>query len=451
MIDIERIIELRRQGKRWRQIGKAFDRSGELIRQIVAREYGLERAVIRTCRHCEQKFMVGDVVVPWNVGAAAQAAYCSPRCKKAAANQRLYKKRKKTGKVESKYITVPEAVNLFGKQEKTWYDAFKKGFVQGMDETPGVLRLVRDEVKLYAENPPGFGWHKGGEYWRKAVGLPNNIPDGYDLILSFDSYPNRKHLNYLVRSGKLEAITIDGRRYVQTAQAAAALRDRPSQSQQKESRPKKERSPKPNRRPRATPERYHALAQDKGIRWLGPEVPSRLDHKTRWRCSEGHEWEASFTTIKRSHRNGCFICFHQTGTKPSRPASDYHKLAQQRGIEWLGPYTGSTNANTKWRCAEGHEYQTTYHNIRSAKGNGCQQCFQAKYGSAYYHALAQQKGVTWLGTDVPEYTRFNTLWRCEVGHEYEASYQNVKASKRTGCKQCFVASMRKGGSVRSGE
>lgn len=450
-MDIERILELRRQGNGWRQIGQAFDRSGELVRLVVDREYGLDKATLRTCRHCGRMFMLGDVVIPWNVGVAAQAAYCSPKCKKAAANQRLYKKRKKTGKAGNKYITVPQAVNLYGKQHKTWYDAFKKDFVQGVEEG-GTLLLVWDEVKLYAESPPGFGWHKGGEYWRKSVGLSNNIPDGWDLILSFDSAADRKHLNYLVRAGKLEDIMIDGRRYVRVDQAAAALRNRSIEFHGEESPQKKGRKPKPSQRLAATAERYHALAQEKGIRWIGLEVPSRLDRKTRWRCGEGHEWGASFVTIKRSNRNGCFVCFNKVRARPSRPDSDYHELARQRGIEWLGPYTGNTGDRTRWRCEAGHEYATTYHTIQSSKGNGCQRChLQTKHGESEYHALARHKGIAWLGKDVPERTSVHTLWRCEAGHEYAASYQNIRASKRTGCRQCFVASMKKVARVRSTE
>lgn len=47
---------------------------------------------------------------------------------------------------------------------------------------------------------------------------------------------------------------------------------------------------------RLKPEQYEALGRARGYAWLGPEVRYNSD-PTRWRCTRGHEWSASYSCI----------------------------------------------------------------------------------------------------------------------------------------------------------
>jgi very-short-patch-repair endonuclease len=55
-----------------------------------------------------------------------------------------------------------------------------------------------------------------------------------------------------------------------------------------------------------TPDDYHALAEERGYRWLGPEVPN-VRTKTNWECEKGHRWEAVYANVKHAG-SGCPIC-----------------------------------------------------------------------------------------------------------------------------------------------
>jgi hypothetical protein len=79
---------------------------------------------------------------------------------------------------------------------------------------------------------------------------------------------------------------------------------------------------------RKTSADYHTLAEKRGFRWLGHEVPN-IQTKTHWGCEEGHQWEGIYNSIQR--RTGCLFC---TDNLPKTP-EDYKALAQERGLRWL--------------------------------------------------------------------------------------------------------------------
>lgn len=167
---------------------------------------------------------------------------------------------------------------------------------------------------------------------------------------------------------------------------------------------------------RKTSADYHALANDRGFHWLGPEVPNNMT-KTRWACQEGHQWEAAYTKIQQGR--GCPYC---AGVVHKTPA-DYSALAAERGFTWLGREVLNTSTNTQWACQEGHNWDTSYSSI--LQGSGCPYCAgTARKTPDDYHSLAEKNGVTWLGPEVPN-VRTKTRWRCSEGHEWDAPYGSV--------------------------
>ncbi len=55
-------------------------------------------------------------------------------------------------------------------------------------------------------------------------------------------------------------------------------------------------------------EDFRALAEARGLRWLGPElVNSRA--KTGWQCGQGHRWQGRYDNIQQGH--GCPVCYEK--------------------------------------------------------------------------------------------------------------------------------------------
>jgi len=175
---------------------------------------------------------------------------------------------------------------------------------------------------------------------------------------------------------------------------------------------------------RKTSDDYHALANKRGIIWLGSEV-AKTELKTEWKCPHGHSWRSSYHSVKL---NGCPVC---AGNAP-KLSSDYHELAGQRGFIWLGPEVNRTGAKTNWQCSQGHKWSTHYNSIQ--QGRGCPVCSgNVKRIEVDYHKLARSKNFNWVGSVVVN-THIATKWRCSKGHIWDASYHSIQGG--SGCPMC---------------
>jgi len=181
---------------------------------------------------------------------------------------------------------------------------------------------------------------------------------------------------------------------------------------------------------RKTTEDYHALAKERGFRWLGPAVPN-VRTKTLWECAQGHQWQARYTNIKKG--TGCPVC---AGNVPKTPA-DYHTLAERRGFQWLGPEVPNVRTKTGWECGQGHQWEAVYSNIR--RGSGCPVCarkvrtYKRRKTPDDYHALAERRGFRWLGPEAFN-VHARTIWECDQGHRWETAYSTVQ--RGSGCPFC---------------
>ena len=92
------------------------------------------------------------------------------------------------------------------------------------------------------------------------------------------------------------------------------------------------------------------------------------------------------------------------------------------------------NSNTKllWRCAVGHEFEAVQCSV--AAGHWCPDCAGTRKGSLEdLHAVARQRGGDCLSR---EYLGVGAphRWRCAEGHEWEAVARRVK--RGTWCPTC---------------
>ena len=184
------------------------------------------------------------------------------------------------------------------------------------------------------------------------------------------------------------------------------------------------------REQRHGPADYHALAEKRGIFWLGPAVNSALA-QTVWECPCEHRWSARFNTIQQGR--GCPRCGRERGAaRVRRQPAEYHRVAAARGFKWLGPVVQSGKARTEWACEEGHRWFSTYNRID--QGSGCRLCAGlAPLTSADFHGLAARRGFAWLGTDTVN-SRTRTPWRCGVDHHWNATYSSLSGG--SGCPEC---------------
>lgn len=177
-----------------------------------------------------------------------------------------------------------------------------------------------------------------------------------------------------------------------------------------------------------TPRDYHNLARTNDFKWIGKKFPENIATKTLWRCLEGHEWETTYASIQE---NGCPYC---SGVA-KKAIEDYHGLAEERGFKWIGEeLPRGVRIKTKWECKQGHQWETPYNHIQ--QGTGCPHCAGlAKKVIEDYYSLASERGFEWIGEELPEYVAIKTPWRCPQKHEWEACYSSIQQG--SGCPHCL--------------
>lgn len=127
------------------------------------------------------------------------------------------------------------------------------------------------------------------------------------------------------------------------------------------------------------------------------------------------------------------------GIRKTKRPDDYHQLANDRGLLWLGPAVSNVMKKTNWRCHQGHEWKVPYSQIQ--KGRGCPACYRQKqrYQPDVYRNLAQERGFEWLGPPVTNVMK-KTAWRCSRNHIWYAPYHHLR--RGSGCPVCSKRSWR---------
>lgn len=143
--------------------------------------------------------------------------------------------------------------------------------------------------------------------------------------------------------------------------------------------------------------------------------------KMKWRCCEGHVWNATPGHIKSGE--WCPNCSQNV----VKTLEDMRILAQIEGGECLA--TEYSNAHTKltWRCSEGHEWEAVPNSVQ--QGSWCPYCSgNVPLAIDEMKEIAKSRGGECLS---PEYrnNRYKLRWQCSIGHEWEASPGNIKKGK----------------------
>ena len=104
-----------------------------------------------------------------------------------------------------------------------------------------------------------------------------------------------------------------------------------------------------------------------------------VDKLHKFRCAEGHEWEATPTNIRHSRGVGtwCNECSKKVIGDKSRKYTieDMHKLAKSKKGKFLSDEFKNVNHNYDWECEKGHRWSTAPMYV--IKGTWCRKCSSA--------------------------------------------------------------------------
>ena len=108
------------------------------------------------------------------------------------------------------------------------------------------------------------------------------------------------------------------------------------------------------------------IAKNKGGECLSTGYVNN-NTKMKFRCKEGHEWEATPSSIK-SRKSWCPDCAGNT----KNTIKEMQEIAQQRKGKCLSTEYVNTKTNLKWKCECGHEWEARPSSIKS--GSWCPRC-----------------------------------------------------------------------------
>lgn len=180
-------------------------------------------------------------------------------------------------------------------------------------------------------------------------------------------------------------------------------------------------------------EDMHTLAKEHRGKCLSTEY---LNNKTplEWQCEKGHRWKARPDSV----RNGkwCLIC---SGKQPLT-IELMREIAGQHGGKCISTEYVNDDTKLKWQCAEGHVWEARSQNIR--KGQWCRVCSGAlKLTIEEMRSIAESKGGKCLSSEYKD-NKTKLKWQCSEGHIWEATPNPIK-SKGNWCPTCAIKNHKK--------
>jgi Zn finger protein HypA/HybF involved in hydrogenase expression len=125
-----------------------------------------------------------------------------------------------------------------------------------------------------------------------------------------------------------------------------------------------------------TIEEMHRMAKERGGECLSTKYSNSIT-KLRWRCAQGHEWEAVPSSLRAG--TWCPVCgvkkrvSTRTGKTAPLGIEAMDALAAKHGGKCISRIYKSSREKLSWRCDKGHEWTATYNSVKSNR-TWCPRC-----------------------------------------------------------------------------
>ena len=175
--------------------------------------------------------------------------------------------------------------------------------------------------------------------------------------------------------------------------------------------------------------------------------------KIWWKCSKGHEWEASIYSRKN---NKCPICSNKMILVGINDLATVNpELAKEWNYEKNGELkptmvTRGSQKKVWWKCEKGHEWEASIHHRNN--GSGCPICANKQVLKGYNDLatinpeLAKEWNNEKNGKLKPDMITANSnkkvWWKCKEGHEWQVDICN--RNNGYGCPICANRKIIKG-------
>jgi hypothetical protein len=122
---------------------------------------------------------------------------------------------------------------------------------------------------------------------------------------------------------------------------------------------------------RQTIESMQSIAKERGGECLSDDYVNSQT-KLQWRCSEGHQWEATPNKVKSGR--WCPTCYNKTrGDFRRLSLEEMVQIAAARGGRCLSEVYTNNRTKLLWECSQGHTWEAVPSGVK--KGTWCPECY----------------------------------------------------------------------------
>ena len=161
-----------------------------------------------------------------------------------------------------------------------------------------------------------------------------------------------------------------------------------------------------------------------------------------WLCELGHKFFATIANRTGKFQSGCPYCSNKSVLRGYNDLATLYPLIASEAWEW-DPETVTPGHSRKltWKCSEGHFFKKAPSGRTGTKNRGCPVCsnFEILAGFndlATTHPTLAAEAHNWDPTQVSAGARNSVLWRCSIGHIYQARVDSRTRKKPTDCPTC---------------
>ena len=180
---------------------------------------------------------------------------------------------------------------------------------------------------------------------------------------------------------------------------------------------------------------------------LKPEHVSKgSGKKVWWKCKEGHEWQSEVYNRTGNNHSGCPYCREKNKKTLEETNPELKEIwnYERNEAKSAKDFSYSSNKVVWWKCKKGHEWKMSINSLRRIKNKDkCPYCRNIKLSSdnslaSKYKQLSEQWNYDKNKNKIPENylssSKEKVWWKCEKGHEWEASIAN--RVRKSGCPYC---------------
>lgn len=152
-----------------------------------------------------------------------------------------------------------------------------------------------------------------------------------------------------------------------------------------------------------------------------------VKHKLKWKCSEGHEWDATPDGIINGN-TWCSFCASKKNADGSRSSIEkMQKLAELKNGKCLSKIYVNNSTRLEWQCSKKHKWLAFPGHIK--KGSWCPRCAKNRPLTIDDMNLEakNRSGKCLSRVYVNNSTKLE--WECSRGHKWKAAPSKIRAGR----------------------